>query len=72
MTQNETVLADLRQKARFPHGHTGAAVCGSIWLGQYIPRYAARISDLRSAGYKIHSGWCKAHRCASYWIEEDR
>lgn len=47
-TQKEIVLRDLREA-----GDKG--VHGFHWLGKYIPRYGARIYDLKQDGYNIRS-----------------
>jgi hypothetical protein len=36
-------------------------VCGTVMLRWYIPRYAARIHELRAEGYEITSRTCKLH-----------
>ena len=45
MTQIERVLESLRAN--------GDGVCGTLFLKEGIPRYAARIGELRSAGHNI-------------------
>ncbi len=47
-TQNAKVLAVLE----------GGVVCGNWFLTMYIPRYAARILDLRQAGFDIRKVEC--------------
>lgn len=51
-SQVETILDLLRQ----------GPVCGTTFLSMFIPRYAARIYDLRLAGYTITT-----RRCQDVW-----
>lgn len=48
LTQKEIVLRDLQEA-----GDKG--VHGFTWLGKFIPRYTARIYDLKQEGYNIRS-----------------
>ena len=48
-TQNAKVLAALEG---------GGTACGDFFLRIYIPRYAARILDLRQAGFDIRKVEC--------------
>ncbi len=48
-TQNAKVLFALEHKD---------VVCGVLFLRTYIPRYAARILDLRQAGFDIRKVQC--------------
>jgi hypothetical protein len=69
MSQKERILGDLRASQRsnvFWHGY--GVVCGSFWLDARIPRYAARIHELRSDGERIGSGWCRVHKTATYTL----
>jgi hypothetical protein len=36
-------------------------VCGTRFLSEYMPRYAARIHDLRSDGHTITTEPCRLH-----------
>lgn len=49
MTQQEDILFHLRQDP----------VCGTSFLNWHIPRYAARIHELRAKGYQITSERCR-------------
>lgn len=62
LTQKETVLRDLQEA-----GDEG--VHGFYWLGKYIPRYGARIYELRQEGYNIRSEH-EGHG-VRYFLEED-
>ena len=66
MSQKQNILDDLERHAQYPYGAHGAFVCGSVWLQGRMPRYAARIHDLKTDGYAIESGWCSAHKTATY------
>jgi hypothetical protein len=48
MSQNDRVLAMLRR----------GWVCGTEFLDERMPRYGARIFDLRRRGFVIVSRWC--------------
>ena len=48
-TQNDLVLARLEVRG---------TVCGNWFLAMYIPRYAARILDLKQAGFDIRKVKC--------------
>ncbi len=49
MTQRDLVLGALRD----------GPVCGTVFLNMHIPRYAARIHELRAIGHQITSERCK-------------
>ncbi len=49
MTQQERILYELRE----------GPVCGTTFLNWHIPRYAARIHELRAKGHQITSERCK-------------
>lgn len=51
LTQREEVLVMLRD------GH-GYGVCGTVFLQAYIPRYSARIGELRKEGWEITKRKC--------------
>ena len=46
-------------------------VCGSVYLEAHMPRYAARINDLRNDGHTIETGRCKVHKTATYRLVTD-
>lgn len=69
LTQRERVLADLTFIEGLDLGHGEGVACGSHWLQDRIPRYAARINELRNDGVRIVSGWCRTHKTATYRIE---
>lgn len=52
MTQKQRILDALRLEPR----------CGTTFLEMYMPRYAARIHELRNEGHQIISRPCKLHR----------
>ncbi len=52
-SQKETILGLLR--------YYSAGVCGTVFLEAHIPRYAARINELRNEGYTINSIPCPHH-----------
>ncbi len=65
MTQRDKVLYELRT------GWTACTegddeICASIFLRDYMPRYAARILELRQAGFNIRTGRCRKHKTATY------
>lgn len=64
MTQREHVLAALRM----------GPVCGTAFLQMFIPRYSARINELRHDGFAITKRACQMHDHASlqyvYELEE--
>ena len=49
MTQQERILYEL----------SDGPVCGTTFLNYHIPRYSARIHELRVQGYKITSEPCR-------------
>jgi hypothetical protein len=51
MTQAERILSALRM----------GPVCGTEFLAWHIPRYAARIHDLRRQGHQIETKPCRLH-----------
>ena len=51
MTQRDQVLEILRQNL--------GGVCGTYFYEEHLPRYAARLHELRSAGYSIVSRRCR-------------
>ena len=54
MTQQERILYEL----------SDGPVCGTTFLHWRIPRYSARIHELRAKGYPITSERCRmAHHC---------
>jgi hypothetical protein len=55
-SQVDRILAMLRQ----------GPVCGTTFLEAYMPRYAARIYDLRAAGHVI-----KTSRCQNLYHDHD-
>lgn len=69
LTQKEQVLADLTEARRFPYGRHHGGVCGSRWLAARLPRYAARVGELRAEGYRIATSRCKEHKTAIYTLE---
>jgi hypothetical protein len=73
-SQKERILADLEIAARLRIGrnfHNPGAVCGSEWLGRRLPRYAARINELRNEGHTIVTGRCKQHKTATYRLADN-
>ena len=50
MSQKETILGLLRNYRE--------GICGTYFLEAHIPRYAARINELRNEGYTIDSISC--------------
>ena len=50
MTQQERILYELSD---------GDPICGTTFLNWHIPRYAARIHELRAKGYHITSKRCR-------------
>jgi hypothetical protein len=68
-TQNQRVLDALRQ---WPAG-----VCGTQFLEMHIPRYAARVGELRDDGHTIDNvacphGWHRHNsRIATYQLTEE-
>lgn len=60
-TQRASVVRSLRQ----------GPVCGTEFLEDMIPRYAARIHELRQAGYSIETRKCSdpTHRHESRQVE---
>ncbi len=54
-TQREHVLAALKM----------GPVCGTTFLQMFIPRYSARINELRNEGIEISKRPCKMHGHAS-------
>ena len=69
MNQRDTILAKLRNTWYEP-------VCGVELLDMHIPRYAARINELRDKGHTIDTVpcpyWHHTHhgRIASYQLRE--
>ena len=64
-TQKQKVLDALRE-------YHDEGVCGVSFMGMYIPRYAARIYDLRQDGYVIEREWCNVHKTvARYYLKEE-
>ena len=59
MTQQNEVLDLLRD------GWT----CGTVLLRCYIPRYAARILELRRQGFRVERRRCQTHPHASAQFE---
>ena len=51
LTQKQWVLSRLQ----------AGPTCGTTFLEDYVPRYAARILELRQEGYKITSEPCRLH-----------
>jgi hypothetical protein len=51
MNQRDRVLGALKM----------GPVCGTTFLASYIPRYAARILELRKEGYQIITRPCQLH-----------
>ena len=51
MNQTEKILSKLQM----------GPVCGTTFLQMFIPRYAARIHELRRAGHQIQSERCQLH-----------
>ena len=70
MSQREKVLADLQYAAEVGgfHGRLVGVVCGSEWLRDYMPRYAARVGELRDLGFVIETVTkrCPLHKTAVY------
>jgi hypothetical protein len=50
MNQHDFVLATLKQNK---------AVCGTFFLDEHIPRYAARVGELRAQGHNIVTRSCE-------------
>jgi len=57
-TQKERILDSLRR----------GPVCGTELLRRGMPRYAARIYELRADGHRIETARCLLHRHDSYQI----
>ena len=51
-TQQDRILAEFLRAA-------GTTVCGAKFLEMHIPRYAARILELRNDGFDIQAGPCQ-------------
>jgi len=51
MNQKQRILAALKM----------GPVCGTVMLGWHIPRYSARILELRDEGYEIIRRPCRLH-----------
>jgi uncharacterized protein YbbK (DUF523 family) len=51
-------------------------VCGTTFLEMYIPRYAARIHELRTAGHEIATRECRQHehesRQTEYYLDPNQ
>lgn len=58
MTQRDRILAALRM----------GPVCGTQFLQMFIPRYAARIHELRKDGFVIGTRPCRMHDHSSAQI----
>jgi len=59
----------MSQKTRVRRMLEDGPVCGTRLLDERIPRYAARIAELRGEGMLIVTRRCEAHRHASKQIE---
>ena len=59
----------MSQKQRVRRMLEDGPVCGTRLLDERIPRYAARIAELRGEGMLIETRVCKAHRHASRQYE---
>jgi hypothetical protein len=51
----------MTQKQRILEALKAGPVCGTTFLGWYMPRYSARILELRSEGYEITTRRCQMH-----------
>lgn len=69
MTQKQRILYDLQNPwTRCTLTAPAPTVCASKWLRDYMPRYAARILELRNDGYLIETGTCPKHKTATYTL----
>ena len=59
----------MSQKQRIANLLRGGPVCGTALLDLRMPRYAARISELRAEGMLIETRVCESHRHASKQYE---
>ena len=59
----------MSQKQRIANLLRDGPVCGTALLDLRMPRYAARISELRAEGMLIETRVCESHRHASKQIE---
>ena len=50
MNQRDRILLSLRQNT---------AVCGTLFLGDHMPRYSARIRELKELGHNIQTRPCR-------------
>jgi len=55
------MVAHVSQKATILEMLQMGPVCGTQFLAKYMPRYAARIHELRTEGHPITSSACKLH-----------
>lgn len=63
MTDRETQLARVLEMLR------AGPVCSTAFLGDYIPRAAARVWDLRQEGREITTRRCRQHEHDTKQIE---
>ena len=69
MTQRERILNALKV-AQCDDLFATPWVCGVEFLNDYMPRYAARIAELREAGHRIISERCPDHPTFRYQLVE--
>ena len=59
----------MSQKTRIKRMLETGPVCGTALLDERMPRYAARIAELRGEGMLIETRRCESHRHVSAQVE---